>query len=120
MNTDTSQFAGHTTGLHADGYDVRQPAGRQCAYCGPHHTPAEEYPASCKRVDEVNARLFAAAPELLSERNELRAALENMTRSVVALPDWPDQYLAKMHDEHGQLDAAPWVLAREVLARCGK
>lgn len=34
-------------------------------YTGPHHTPPEEYPKSCRLVDEANARLIAAAPDLL-------------------------------------------------------
>lgn len=34
-------------------------------YTGPHHTPPDEYPLSCKMVDEANARLIAAAPQLL-------------------------------------------------------
>jgi len=34
-------------------------------YTGPHHTPPDEYPKSCRLADEANARLIAAAPELL-------------------------------------------------------
>lgn len=44
----------------ADGYDVRQGAGgRMIAYAGPHHTPASEYPLSCKLADERNAAFIA-------------------------------------------------------------
>ena len=34
-------------------------------YTGPHHTPPDEYPKSCQIVDEANANLIAAAPDLL-------------------------------------------------------
>jgi hypothetical protein len=70
----------HTPGPWiADRYDVRQSGStgsRMVAaicYTGPHHTPASEYPKSCRLQDEANARLIAAAPELLE-------ALEEMTR----------------------------------------
>jgi len=62
----------HTPGpWKSDGYHVRQSG--QCgtrmiadvAYTGPHHTPPDEYPKSCRLVDEANAQLMAAAPELL-------------------------------------------------------
>ena len=52
----------------ADGYDLRQKNGRMIAYFGPHHTPADEYPLSCRLQDEANAQWVAAA------RNELAAA----------------------------------------------
>ena len=35
------------------------------ADAGPHHTPPNEYPISCRLMDEANAQLMAAAPELL-------------------------------------------------------
>jgi hypothetical protein len=50
--------------LVADGYNVRQPGGRHCAYTGPHHTPESEYPPQCRREDEANAVLYAAAPDM--------------------------------------------------------
>ena len=50
----------------ADGYDVRQTHGRMIAYCGPHHTPADEYPLSCRLQDEANAQWVAAAPAALA------------------------------------------------------
>lgn len=56
----------------ADGYHVRQSGARgtrmiaDVCYTGPHHTPPEEYPKSCRLADEANARLIAAAPELLA------------------------------------------------------
>ena len=57
----------HTPGpWEANGYDVRQPRGRYIAYCGPSHTPDDVYPKSCKIEDEANARIIAAAPELLN------------------------------------------------------
>jgi hypothetical protein len=55
----------------ADGYYVRQSGQRgtrmiaDVCYTGPHHTPPEEYPKSCRIADEANARLIAAAPEML-------------------------------------------------------
>ena len=55
----------------ADGYHVRQSGQRgtrmiaDVCYTGPHHTPPDEYPKSCRLADESNARLIAAAPELL-------------------------------------------------------
>jgi hypothetical protein len=62
----------HTPGpWNADGYHVRQSGingTRMIAdvcYTGPHHTPPAEYPKSCRFADEANARLIAAAPELL-------------------------------------------------------
>ena len=51
----------------ADGYDLRQKNGRMIAYFGPHHTPADEYPMSCRLQDEANCQWVAAA------RNELAA-----------------------------------------------
>jgi hypothetical protein len=55
----------------ADGYRVRQSG--QCGtrkiadvcYTGPQHTPPIEYPKSCRIADEANARLIAAAPQML-------------------------------------------------------
>jgi hypothetical protein len=63
----------------ADGYDVRQSGSNgsrmvaAICYTGPLHTPASEYPKSCRLQDEANARLIAAAPDLLE-------ALEEMAR----------------------------------------
>jgi hypothetical protein len=60
----------HTSGpWEAQGYDVRQDGSngtRFICYTGPHHTPANEYPKSCQLQDEANARLIAAAPEMLA------------------------------------------------------
>jgi hypothetical protein len=59
----------HTSGpWEAQGYDVRQDGfngTRFICYAGPHHTPSDEYPKSCQLQDEANARLIAAAPEML-------------------------------------------------------
>jgi hypothetical protein len=63
----------HTPGPWiADRYDVRQSGStgsRMVAaicYTGPLHTPASEYPKSCRLQDEANARLIASAPEMLA------------------------------------------------------
>ena len=61
----------HTEGpWKAEGYSIRQTSTgtrhvAEIAYTGPHHTPPEEYPKGCRLQDEANARLIAAAPELL-------------------------------------------------------
>ena len=52
----------------AEGYDLRQKNGRMIAYFGPHHTPADEYPMSCRLQDEANCQWVANA------HNELAAA----------------------------------------------
>lgn len=64
--------AKHTPGpWKADGYNIRQSGlmgtrhVAEIAYTGPHHTPPNEYPSSCRLQDEANARLIAAAPDLL-------------------------------------------------------
>lgn len=54
----------------ATGYDVRQAGGRYIAYTGPHHTAPADYPVACMREDEANARLIAAAPDLLAACKE--------------------------------------------------
>jgi hypothetical protein len=45
-------------------------------YTGPHHTPPDEYPPSCRLADEANARLIAAAPDLLTALTGLVEAEE--------------------------------------------
>lgn len=60
-------------------------------------------------VHPANALLFAAAPDLLRERDELRAALEQM----VYLRD-------ASFSASGKKWALAMVSARAVLARCGK
>ena len=61
----------HTPGpWEANGYHIRQRITgtrriAEVAYAGPHHTPPHEYPKSCRLVDEANARLISAAPDLL-------------------------------------------------------
>ena len=70
----------HTQGpWKADGYSIRQASTgtrhvAEIAYTGPHHTPPNEYPKSCRLQDEANARLIAAAPSLLDALIRLRAA----------------------------------------------
>ncbi len=69
----------------ADGYNVRQSGQRgtrmiaDVCYTGPHHTPPDEYPKSCRIADEANARLIAAAPDLL-------AALQNLENDDGSIP----------------------------------
>ena len=50
----------------AEGYDLRQKHGRMIAYFGPHHTPADEYPMSCRLQDEANCQWVAALPAALA------------------------------------------------------
>lgn len=69
----------------ADGYTVRQSGQRgtrmiaDVCYTGPHHTPPDEYPKICRIADEANARLIAAAPDLL-------AALQNLENDDGSIP----------------------------------
>ena len=61
----------------ADGYDLRQKHGRMIAYFGPHHTPADEYPLSCRLQDEANCQWVAnARNELAAEREKVRVLRE--------------------------------------------
>ena len=69
----------------ADGYDLRQKNGRMIAYFGPHHTPADEYPMSCRLQDEANAQWVAAARnELAAEREKVRVLREALESIVVS------------------------------------
>lgn len=72
----------------AEGYDLRQKHGRIIAYFGPHHTPADEYPMSCRLQDEANAQWVAALPAALADEREkvrvLREALEHYQNCVIA------------------------------------
>lgn len=86
----------HTPGpWTSDGYHVRQSGlsgTRMIAdvcYTGPHHTPPEEYPKSCRLADEANAQLIAAAPELLDALLECMAL---MAQAVNPKWDWVCAY----------------------------
>ena len=69
----------------ADGYDLRQKNGRMIAYFGPHHTPADEYPLSCRLQDEANCQWVAAARnELAAEREKVRVLREALESIVVS------------------------------------
>lgn len=74
----------------ADGYDLRQKHGRMIAYFGPHHTPADEYPMSCRLQDEANAQWVAAA------RNELAAAKAECNRLYESSPTALDALTAEL------------------------
>ena len=67
-------------------------------YTGPHHTPPDEYPKSCRFVDEANAQLIAAAPELLE-------ALEML------IPLEPSSY------ESDAYERSLWQKARDIIAK---
>jgi hypothetical protein len=76
---DSTCYASYTPGpWKADGYHVRQSGQRgtrmiaDVCYTGPHHTPPNEYPKSCRIADEANARLIAAAPEMLEALERIR------------------------------------------------
>lgn len=51
----------------ADGYHIRQNGSRgtrsiaDICYTGPHHTPPDEYPLSCKLMDAANAEFIVRA-----------------------------------------------------------
>jgi hypothetical protein len=88
----------HTPGpWKAEGYHVRQSGQRgtrmiaDVCYTGPRHTPPDEYPKSCRIADEANARLIAAAPELIAMLEEILAdggfrhlGRVNLCRAVIA------------------------------------
>ena len=95
----------HTPGpWTADGYHVRQSGingTRMIAdvcYTGRHHTPPNEYPISCRLMDESNAQLMAAAPELL-EALEMLLTIE------------PNHFSADAYER------SLWENARETIAK---
>ena len=79
-------MSNHTPGpWKADGYSIRQASTgtrhvAEIAYTGPHHTPPEEYPKGCRLQDEANARLIAAATELLAACEWAREQIGKHTR----------------------------------------
>ena len=101
----------HTPGpWEANGYHIRQRVTgtrsiAEVAYTGPHHTPAHEYPKSCRLVDEANACLIAAAPELLE-------ALELYALS------YTDEELVQLAEcTSGMGEISPVTAKREVIRR---
>ena len=84
----------------ADGYDVRQTSvgSRHIAYTGPHHTTPDEYPKSCRMVDEANARLIAAAPDLLAVLIELT----DIEGPLPGTAEWAKKALAVIAKAKGQ------------------
>ena len=86
-------MSGHTKGPWvAKGYDVRQVGARMVAYTGPSHTPPEEYPKGCRLQDEANARLIAAAPDLLEA---LETVISEVGDSYLACKDQVREAIAK-------------------------
>ena len=67
----------------ADGYDLRQKNGRMIAYFGPHHTPADEYPMSCRLQDEANCQWCATARNELAAEHEKVCVLREALRAIV-------------------------------------
>jgi hypothetical protein len=72
-------------------------------YTGPHHTPPAEYPKSCRIADEANARLIAAAPDMLDALERIRAYRgrfgEDDPQSIAA------DILEKIHTANVNVDA---------------
>lgn len=74
----------HTpTPWKSDGYWIRQsgPNGTRMVadicYTGPHHTPADEYPESCRIVDKANAEFIVRACNCHDELVEALQAQED-------------------------------------------
>ena len=125
--TQASEFEGHTPGewFHYD-FDSPSPHGRPYVVamttndtsivrgytvtCGQHNPKAGTYwPASGvggRSDDEAraNARLIAAAPRLLRERDELAKALEESRNQMLAaygtLASWQAMHGDKPHNSH--------------------
>jgi hypothetical protein len=74
-------------------------------YTGPHHTPPDEYPKSCRIVDEANARLIAAAPELLEALEAQESAELWIAENDQESPFFEATYTA-MLESAGQLRRA--------------
>ncbi len=95
----------------AEGYHVRQSGQRgtrmiaDVCYTGPHHTPPEEYPKSCRLADEANARLIAAAPDMFDALERIREYQgrfgEDDPQSIAA------DMLAKISSANADVDASP-------------
>jgi len=90
----------HTPGPWIErGYNVRVRNGRYIAYTGPSHTPPSEYPKQCAEEDKANARLIAAAPELLEALQRLRNAEKSPREEWVAAIAHAEQIIAKAKGE---------------------
>jgi len=98
-----------------DGYNVKQPHGRQIADVGPHHTPPSEYPRSCKVQDEANGAFIAAcACNAEAGWKSTLAAIEGLQKlSLRASGDIPDD-VAQTID--GYADDADELLAEIIAA----
>ena len=60
---------------HKRRYDIYS-EGRHIAYVGPGHTSPEDYPEGCAIMDEANADLIAAAPDMLAALERLMQVIE--------------------------------------------
>lgn len=109
MNTDTTNFAGHTPGPWQAFQGAKDIAPFVAAGTGKRDSICECYTFE-HRAEVPNARLIAAAPELLAERDQLREALVQalLTLDRLSDEDLPDGglYVSKM--------------IRTALAACGK
>ena len=104
----------------ADGYHVRQSGQRgtrmiaDVCYTGPHHTPPDEYPKSCRIADESNARLISAAPEMLDALVKIDSALSDcLIVPENVLPAWNEvsailcRFYSANADGDGRRDGSP-------------
>lgn len=113
---DYSLYQGHSRGdwtESEDGYTIRIGTdGRIVAYTGPHHTPPEQYPESCRREDLANGRLIRDAPKLLARCLELEQQREKLAALVRDAycdgcddafiedgPEWPESDAARKLSE---------------------
>ena len=79
-----SDFTGHTPGTWEVEYGQLHPSSEKCSYTI--RTDAFDVVSGHLAIRrEEDARLIAAAPDLLAERNRLREALENMPAVTIAL-----------------------------------
>jgi hypothetical protein len=126
MNTDTEQFKGAKPGPYnvgdAKGYNASNVYGPGdsgiCQLYGvPMHTPVEDVTEPRWQEGMATGRLLAASPDLLRERNELRAALEKFCNAATQAEDG---LVRAGHHSSAAMQSHLASEARSVLARCGK